>query len=116
VDVAGHGATQGLPTGGDDLAAYAGLLRRVLDELGVRRAVLAGHSMGGRLVAELAAEDPERAIAVVLIDAVVGDTWDRLIRVAVVVPPVLFGLTALLVADTLSTLPARRHPTHAPKL
>jgi pimeloyl-ACP methyl ester carboxylesterase len=116
VDVAGHGATQGLPTGGDDLAAYAGLLRRVLDELGVRRAVLAGHSMGGRLVAELAAEDPERAIAVVLIDAVVGDTWDRLIRVSVVVPPVLFGLTALLVADTLSTLPVLRNPTQALKL
>src|SRR5690606_15323804 len=58
----------------------------------------------------------ERAIAVVLIDAVVGDTWDRLIRVSVVVPPVLFGLTALLVADTLSTLPVLRNPTQALKL
>lgn len=116
VDVAGHGATQGLPTGGDDLAAYAGLLRRVLDELGVRRAVFAGHSMGGRLVAELIAEDLERAVAVVLIDAVVGDCWDRLVRVSVVVPPVLLGLTALLVADTLSTLPVLRNPSQALKL
>src|ERR687895_2062026 len=67
IDVAGHGATQGLTTGGDDLEAYTRLLAQVLDELGVRRAVLAGHSMGGRLVAPLAAPDPERAIAVVLI-------------------------------------------------
>ena len=33
IDVAGHGATQGLPTGGDDLESYTRLLARVLDEL-----------------------------------------------------------------------------------
>ena len=80
IDVAGHGATQGLPTGGDDLdVLHPSCSARVLDELGIRRAVFAGHSMGGRLVTQLAAAEPERAIAVVLIDAVVGDCWDRLI-------------------------------------
>ena len=116
VDVAGHGATQGLPTGGDDLQAYTDLLARVLDELGVRRAVFAGHSMGGRLVTQLAAADPQRAIAVVLIDAVVGECWDRLIRLSRFAPPVLIGLAALLVADTLSTLPWLRDPAQAAKL
>jgi pimeloyl-ACP methyl ester carboxylesterase len=116
VDVAGHGATQGLPTGGDDLEAYTALLARVLDELGIRRAVFAGHSMGGRLVAQLAAADPGRAIAVVLIDAVVGECWDRLMRLSRFAPPVLFGLAALLVADTLSTLPVLRNPGQAAKL
>ena len=116
IDVAGHGATQGLPTGGDDLESYTRLLARVLDELGVRRAVLAGHSMGGRLVAQLAAADPERAIAVVLIDAVVGECWDRLIRLSRFAPPVMIGLAALLVADTLSTLPVLRNPAQAAKL
>jgi pimeloyl-ACP methyl ester carboxylesterase len=116
VDVAGHGATQGLPTGGDDLESYTQLLARVLDELGIRRAVFAGHSMGGRLVTQLAARDPDRAIAVVLIDAVVGDCWDRLIRVSRFAPPVLIGLAALLVADTLSTLPWLRNPAQAAKL
>ena len=43
---------------------YSRLLGRVIDELGIRRAVLAGHSMGGRLVTELAADEPDRAIAV----------------------------------------------------
>lgn len=116
IDVAGHGATQGLPTGGDDIAAYTALLARVLDELGIRRAVLAGHSMGGRLVAQLAAADPQRAIAVLLIDAVVGECWDRIIKVSRFMPPVLVGLTALLVADTLSTLPWLRNPAQAAKL
>ena len=116
VDVAGHGATQGLPTGGDDLESYTQLLARVLDELGIRRAVFAGHSMGGRLVTQLAARDPDRAIAVVLIDAVVGDCWDRLIKVSRFAPPVLIGLAALLVADTLSTLPWLRNPAQAAKL
>ncbi len=116
VDVAGHGATQGLPTGGDDLESYTQLLARVLAELGIRRAVFAGHSMGGRLVTQLAARDPDRAIAVVLIDAVVGDCWDRLIKVSRFAPPVLIGLAALLVADTLSTLPWLRNPAQAAKL
>ncbi len=116
IDVAGHGATQGLPTGGDDLASYAALLGRVLDELGVRRAVLAGHSMGGRLVTQLAADQPDRAIAVVLIDAVVGQCWDRMIGLSRFMPPVLVALTALLVVDTLSTLPLLRNPSQAAKL
>jgi pimeloyl-ACP methyl ester carboxylesterase len=116
IDVAGHGATQGLPTGGDDLDAYTELLARVLTELGVRRAVYAGHSMGGRLVTQLAAKDPERAIAVVLIDAVVGECWDRLVRLSTFAPPVLLALGALLVVDTLSTLPWLRNPSQAAKL
>ena len=116
IDVAGHGATQGLPTGGDDLASYTRLLARVLDELGVRRAVFAGHSMGGRLVTQLAATQPDRAIAVVLIDAVVGECWDRLIRISRFAPPVMLGVAVLLVADTLSTLPVLGNPGQAAKL
>ncbi len=65
-------ATQGLPTGGGDFADYTDLLGRVLDALGIEQAVFAGHSMGGRLVTELAAKRPERVIAVVLVDAIVG--------------------------------------------
>ena len=55
IDTAGHGGTLGLPTGGATMADYAELLGRVVDELGIRRAVFMGHSMGGRLVTELVA-------------------------------------------------------------
>lgn len=116
IDVAGHGGTQGLPTDGANIDAYVDLLARVLDELGIRRAVLAGHSMGGRLVAQVAADNPDRAIAVVLIDATVGDFWDRLINVSRFAPPVLVGVAVLLAVDTLSTLPWLRDPRQAAKL
>ena len=47
--MAGHGATQGLPLSGGHLGDYAELMGRVIEELGIRKAVIAGHSMGGRV-------------------------------------------------------------------
>jgi pimeloyl-ACP methyl ester carboxylesterase len=116
VDTAGHGGTLGLPTNAQSMASYAELLGRVLDHLGVREAVLAGHSMGGRLVTELAASQPDRAIAVVLLDAIVGDTWDRMVNLFRVFPPLLVGIGATLVVDTVSTVPWFRDPRQAVKL
>ncbi len=116
VDTAGHGGTLGLPTGAQSLQSYAALLGRVLDHLGVGPAVLVGHSMGGRLVAELAAREPERAIAVVLLDAIVGDTWDRMVNVFRLFPPLLVGTGATLLVDTMTTVPWFRDPQQALKL
>lgn len=116
VDTAGHGGTLGLPTNAQTMQSYAELLGDVLDHLGVRQAVLAGHSMGGRLVTELAARQPERVIGVVLLDAIVGDTWDRMVNVFRVFPPLLVGVAATLVADTISTVPWFRDPRQAVKL
>lgn len=116
IDTAGHGGTLGLPTGGDSMEHYADLLGRVLDELGIRRAVLAGHSMGGRLVTELAAREPERAVAVVLLDAIVGRTWDRMVNLFRVAPPLLAGVAGVLVLDSVTTLPLLRDPVQARKL
>jgi pimeloyl-ACP methyl ester carboxylesterase len=116
IDTAGHGGTQGLPTGGADFDSYRDLLSRVLDALGIRSAVLVGHSMGGRLVAELAAAQPDRAIAVVLVDAIVGRTWDKIVWVSRLWPPLLAGVGALLVVDTLSTVPLFRDRDQAVKL
>ena len=116
VDTAGHGGTLGLPTGAQSMASYAALLGRVLDHLGVGPAVLVGHSMGGRLVTELAASEPQRAISVVLLDAIVGDTWDRLVNVFRVFPPLLVGIGATLAVDTISTVPWFRDPRQALKL
>ncbi len=116
IDTAGHGGTLGLPTGGANLEHYTRLLARVLDELGIRRAVLAGHSMGGRLVTELAAQEPDRAIAVVLLDAIVGDTWDRMVNLFRVAPPLLAGVGGALAVDCVTTLPLLRDPAQARKL
>jgi pimeloyl-ACP methyl ester carboxylesterase len=49
---------------------YGAFIGRVLDELGVSRAVLIGHSMGAQFVTELAATRPQLASHVVLIGPV----------------------------------------------
>jgi pimeloyl-ACP methyl ester carboxylesterase len=116
IDVAGHGATLGLPTGARTLSSYTQLLGDVLNHLGVDRAVLAGHSMGGRLVTELAANHTEQAIAVILLDAIVGDTWDRMVNLFRLYPPLLAGVGVTLVVDTLTTVPLLRDPVQARKL
>jgi pimeloyl-ACP methyl ester carboxylesterase len=116
IDAAGHGGTLGLPTGAGTFSNYTQLLARVLDHLGIEKAVLAGHSMGGRLVAELAANQPERAVAVILLDAIVGDTWDNMVNLFRLCPPLLAGAGVALWVDTLSTIPLFRDPAQARKL
>jgi pimeloyl-ACP methyl ester carboxylesterase len=104
VDLAGHGASAGLGVRGWDLEGYRRFMAQVLDELGVGRAVLCGHSLGGRLLAELAAEEPDRAMALLLVDAAVGQPWDDLASFAVWNPALLGVVGASLAVDTLSTL------------
>jgi pimeloyl-ACP methyl ester carboxylesterase len=55
-----HGPA-GMPAHADDLAA-------VLDHLGVERAVVVGHSMGGFVAAAFAAAYPDRVASVLLVD------------------------------------------------
>jgi lipase len=65
-DLRGRGGSQ--PTGGTGMDAHAADLVALLDELDVDRAVLAGHSMGGFVVARLARLHPDRVAGVVLVD------------------------------------------------
>src|SRR6185312_14712884 len=56
---------------------------RALDALGVREAVFMGHSMGGRMIVQLAATAPERVLAAVLLNAAAGSPFDESIRTPV---------------------------------
>ena len=116
IDTAGHGGTQGLPSDGQTLTHYSELLGRIIDELGIRHCILAGHSMGGRLVTQLAADRPDRTIAVLLIDAIVGDTWDKMVYLFRVAPPLLPAIGAALAVDTMASLPLFHNPRQAAKL
>lgn len=102
IDSAGHGGTAVLPRDGFELAAYSRLLGRAVEELGIRRAVYLGHSMGGRLITDLAAADPGRAVGLILVDAIVGEAWDRIVNACRLCPPLLsvFGAAALVDAAT----------------
>jgi lipase len=61
----GRSAAVGRPHG---IAAHIADLIAVLDDAAAARVVLAGHSMGAFVVARLAAERPDRAAGVVLVD------------------------------------------------
>jgi pimeloyl-ACP methyl ester carboxylesterase len=79
IDAAGHGDTHNLPRQAADLADRVDLTVRTLDALGVRQAVFAGHSMGGRMAIQLAAVVPERVLAAVLFDAAAGASFDEIV-------------------------------------
>lgn len=116
IDTANHGSTQGLPTGGASFEEYTKLLGRVIDELGISKAVFCGHSMGGRLITEYAARNPERVLTVILLDAIVGETWDRIVAISRINPFLLVGVGGVLLADSISTVPFLRDPKQALKL
>jgi pimeloyl-ACP methyl ester carboxylesterase len=76
IDAPGHGESFAPKAGENTFAHRIGFTERILDGLGIERAVLVGHSMGGRTAAELAARRPERALAVILIDPAIGAAFD----------------------------------------
>jgi pimeloyl-ACP methyl ester carboxylesterase len=70
-DARGHGDSSAPPSGYDPHTMTRDLLA-VLDTLGVERAAVMGHSMGGRLGIQLAVEAPERVSRLVVVDMGVG--------------------------------------------
>ena len=67
-DLRGRGRSAALP-GPYGIAQHVDDMLAVLDHVGATRAVLVGHSMGAYVVERLAAEHPERAAGLVLLDA-----------------------------------------------
>ncbi|MGO4444312.1 alpha/beta fold hydrolase [Mycobacterium sp. 2YAF39] len=69
VDLVGHGGSEAPRDAGDySVDGQAEAVRRALDALGVRRAVLVGHSMGGLVATALAEQNPERVERVAISD------------------------------------------------
>ena len=75
IEAPGHGRSSPVPRGAD-FATRVDLIRRALDALGIRRAVVAGHSMGGRSAACLTAAVPDRVLAALFVDAALGEDFD----------------------------------------
>ena len=69
VDLLGHGASSPPPEV-PTLADYAEALRAVLDDLGVAKAAVVGHSMGALVALEFALTYPDRTTGVVAVNAV----------------------------------------------
>jgi pimeloyl-ACP methyl ester carboxylesterase len=67
VDLRGRAASNALPPPYGTAVHVADLIA-LLDSLGLERAVLVGHSLGGYVVARLAADHPDRVARLVLVD------------------------------------------------
>ncbi|WP_101065760.1 alpha/beta fold hydrolase [Roseovarius salinarum] len=67
-DLPGHGESA-LPACPPDLAALAGQLRGLMDELGMDRAALVGFSLGGMINRRLAMDAPERVSALAILNS-----------------------------------------------
>ncbi len=76
LDAAGHGGTPTLPAD-TTLEGRVDLALRALDALGIDKAVFLGHSMGGRMIVDLAARAPQRVLAAVLLNAAAGAPFDE---------------------------------------
>lgn len=76
LDAAGHGGTPTLSAEAT-LECRVDLTLRALDAMGIEKAVFLGHSMGGRMIVDLAARAPERLSAAVLLNAAAGAPFDE---------------------------------------
>lgn len=70
LDLPGHGRS-GQPPPGFDFSDCAAAIVAAVDTAGVDRAILCGHSFGGRLAVEIAAAYPARTAGLVLLDPVI---------------------------------------------
>ncbi len=68
LDLLGHGGSS-KPSGGYSMEHQAQLVDEALHRLGVRRALIVGHSMGGLVATALATRDPALAAGVALVDS-----------------------------------------------
>lgn len=69
LDLPGYGRSTA-PNGHASTAFYAGAVLALLDHLGIQKAIIGGHSMGGAITEELYSEAPDRFLGMILIDTV----------------------------------------------
>ena len=100
IDLAGHGGTAALPRRQQRTAAYADLLLCTMDHLGIEKAVMVGHSLGGRVAAEAVSMQPTKAAALLLANPTTGSFWDQRVHRLRRHPGAVFPLIGRLLNDT----------------
>jgi pimeloyl-ACP methyl ester carboxylesterase len=76
VDLPGHGRSAEVPESQASVRHHAEAVLRVLDQVGVDRAVICGNSMGGGVALRLAASWPDRVGGLVLVASVGRDVHE----------------------------------------
>lgn len=118
-DARGHGKSQPL---GDDISVdiCADDLRAILDDLGVERAVIGGHSFGGFVAQAFYAQAPERVCAIIVIDSIpLRKAYSRFEMLAMRAALIILDwcpyklLARLMAMGAARTKEARRYVVHA---
>jgi pimeloyl-ACP methyl ester carboxylesterase len=94
IDQRGHGLSD-KPDSGYDFSAVSSDLAAILNALQINRAVLAGHSWGGNVAVQYAADQPDRVSGLILIDGgflQIGDRLDWPTVEKFLEPPDLIGM------------------------
>ncbi|MCL1633954.1 alpha/beta hydrolase [Luteimonas sp. SX5] len=69
VDMPGFGLTGPTPDGKYNIGIYTDFVARLMDQMGVEQAVVAGNSFGGYVAWKMAIDHPQRVSKLILIDA-----------------------------------------------
>lgn len=92
----GFGGSEPLPWDDLSMRGFARTVADLLDHLGVRQAVLIGHSMGGAVAIQFAHDYPERTLGVIYRDGAATASWkERRSLLAKLFSPVSADLGAL---------------------
>jgi pimeloyl-ACP methyl ester carboxylesterase len=75
LDLPGHGLTGRHPGGVYDYPVFVETVAGVMDRLGIKRAAIAGNSMGGGTAWMFALAHPDRTAALILVDAAGAPEW-----------------------------------------
>ncbi len=114
-EMTGYG--QSIPAGRDrdiSVGAQADRLNAWLAELGIERAVLVGHDLGGGVVHIAAVREPQRCAGLLITNGIGYDSWPiPSVKVMRAAAPLLATLPAAALKPALGVLLARGHGTRA---
>jgi len=80
IDQRGHGDSERAPDANYSYGRYAADLGEAIDNLGLTNLVLIGHSMGGMVSLQYAAQRPQRLGKLIIVDSTLRMTEDRIAR------------------------------------
>jgi len=115
LEMTGYGNS--IPAGRDrdiSVGAQAGRLNAWLAQLGIERAVLVGHDLGGGVVHIAAVREPQRCAGLLITNGIGYDSWPiPSVKVMRAAAPLLATLPAIALKPALGVLLARGHDTLA---